>query len=449
MWFLLACSPAPELTGSCQLSPDNVLRATCSFEVDPPSPLSVTLTPEGSGEELVRTSPSEQASHELPLWRMRPDTRYTWVATAGEAELQGELQTGVLPPELELVLEKTGEPPSSDTLFVVDCAQPTAVTLSPEGEVVWYQDLAVGLAEGDHESVTLTYTEDDTLLTVVDGTSLREFSLDGRLLLDLSYGDAATQVLHHDVFRRNGRTFALTARLQDVSGVTYIVDGAAGFESDGTLLYDWDLSQLLEPSGPNAIGAVYWQRRWPDALDWAHANGLYVDEDGDLLLSLHSFSTVLRIEGDPLNPAFGTPVWALASEPTAPFGQDLALTDPDDLTDDELYGHQHHPQLLPDGTLQLFDNGEDVTDEARVLQLGLDLQSGEAPVRGSYPIGVVCPIEGSGFFRPDGELVAACTWRGAFYELDPTSGEVLGSTRVSCPGTTGFTWVPRAIPVDF
>jgi hypothetical protein len=448
MWFLLACSPDPELTGGCELSPDNVLRATCTFDVDPPHPVSVTLTPEGGGEELVRTSEAEQDSHELSLWRMRPETRYRWVARADQVELTGELVTGELPAAVRLVTTQTGEPPSSDTMFVVDCEEPVAAALDPEGQVVWYQQLAAGLPEGEHSSISLSFTEEGTALAIVDGGLVREFSLDGRLLLEIPYGDDSTYVMHHDVFRRDGRTFAVTARLLEAAGETYIVDGVVAFESDGTLLYDWDLSQVLEPSGPGGLGGAYWRDLWADALDWAHVNGLYVDTDGDLILSLHSFSTVLRVEGDPQDPAFGTPVWALAASETAPFGQDLVLTDPDDLTDDELFGNQHHPELLPDGTLQIFDNGEDVTDTARVLQLGLDLQAGEAQVRGSYSLGTVCPIEGGAFVRPGGQVVATCALRGTFYEISPTDGAHLGTTQVTCPGTSGFTVLPRAIPVE-
>jgi hypothetical protein len=451
MWIVLACSPEPELSGDCQLAADNTLRASCTFEADPPAPVTLTLTPEGGGDEIVRTSSGEQAERELALWRMRPETRYRWLASAGEVELTGELETGAVPLPALVTTEQTGAPPSGDTMFVLDCEQPVATVLDPEGQVVWYQELAAGLPareDGrDHNSISLSFTEEGTALAIVDERLVREFAMDGRLLQEIPYGDDTTYVMHHDVFRRNGRTFAVTARLQDVGDAQYIVDGVVAFESDGTLLYEWDVSQLAEPSGPGALGGVYWGDRWPGALAWAHLNGLYVDTDGDLIVSLHGFSTVLRVEGDPDDPAFGTPVWSLAPPETGPLEPDLVLTDPEGRTDDEIFGHQHHPHLLPDGTLQIFDNGEAVTDEARVLQLGLDLEAREAPVRGSFPLGTVCPIEGGAFVREGGQLVATCALRGTYYELAVEDGAVLGETRVTCASSSGFTVIPRAIPV--
>jgi hypothetical protein len=283
---------------------------------------------------------------------------------------------------------------------------------------------------------------------VVGNERIREFDLDGELLLDLAPADGDAEVLHHDVFRRNGRTWALTARLVEEQGVSYIIDGVYGFERDGALRVDWDLTTIATPSGGGGVGAVYWTDRWPDAADWAHVNGLFVDHDEDFLLSLHTFSTVLRIEGDLDDPAFGTPVWVLDGTPDpAPWPSTFDVSDPDGLTDDDVFGSQHHPSLLPDGDLLMFDNGEAFTSEARALRLALDPDAGAAEIRGSWPIGQICPVEGGAYLGSTGNLLATCALRATFHEIAESDGDIVSTTTVGCPGGA-LLLVPRAIPVD-
>jgi hypothetical protein len=445
------CTPDPEITGGCELAPDNALRATCTFAVDPPGPIALTLTPEaGGGPVLVREL---EGPGEIPVWRMTAETRYEWVARSGDGELSGDFTTGSLPPQATLRVDPEGDPGPDDVLFVVDCGEvgqnePTAVVVDPEGRVVWYQPLTADLPPGPHRAVGLEFSEEGTLLAVVDQDRVREYTLDGTLVKELIAGDqGSAEVLHHDVFRRDGRTFVLNARIQEVGGVDYIVDGLSGFEPDGTLFADWDLSEIATVSGEGGVGAVYWTDLWPDAEDWSHANGLYVDADGDWIVSLHTFSTVLRIEGDPADPAFGTPVWVLDGSGTSPWPSDFVVTDPDGLTDDEVFGHQHHPSLLPDGSMQLFDNGDQIVDPARVLRLGLDEGAGEAQIRGSWPLGEICPIEGSAYVLSDGTLLATCGLQASYSRIRPEDGDILGTTTAVCEGGTPLPVLPRAIPI--
>jgi hypothetical protein len=314
--------------------------------------------------------------------------------------------------------------------------------------VVWYQPLAEGLAGAVHHVVGLTWTEDDTVLTVLDRGVVREFALDGTLVREI-VPDDPDQLLHHDVFRREGRTWALSARVETIDGQDWIVDGVAGFDADGTQWLDWSLGDLATPSGSGGIGLVYWADDYPNALDWAHTNGLWVAEDGDFVISLHSFSTVLRIEGDPADPAFGAPVWSLDGSGRGPFASTFAVVDPDGITDDDVFGHQHHPTLVGDDGLRLFDNGDLISGNARGLELGLDPAAGEAAITGSWPLGEICPIEGGVFPLSNGDPLLTCAVHARFTEVDRGSGEVVSSTTATCAGATAVGLLPRAIPLDW
>jgi hypothetical protein len=435
------------IDGSCALADDNALRATCTFATEPPTPLEVVVEPVGAGEPAV----VEAVDGEHRVRRMRAATRYRWTATADGAERSGELETGDLPPTLALTVQQEGEAPPDDLMFLVDCGAPSVVVLDGAGEVVWYQEVADGLPDGVHHVVGLTWTPERTALVVVDGVVVREFALDGALVRELGPGvgpEATDRIVHHDVFRRDGWTWVLRARLETLGGVDWLVDGVLAYDAEDRLQYDWDLASLATPSGEGAFGGVYWSDRYPDALDWAHTNGIYVAEDHDFLVSMHAFSTVMRVEGDPGDPAYGTPVWVLASGAGGPWASDFAVVDPDGLTDDLVFGHQHHPSLLPDGTLLLFDNGEDLADEARVLQLALDPSAGEAVVRGSWPLGQVCPIEGGAYETSDGGVLGTCGLRSTATLLDRASGEVRGRTFARCVTPAGIPLLPRVIPVD-
>ncbi|MEQ1571118.1 MAG: aryl-sulfate sulfotransferase [Myxococcota bacterium] len=436
--WLFACDPGPVLDGGCALTPDNALRASCSFTVDPPAALTLTL------DGTTWSSP-EGPEHELTLWRMPPESTLGWVARAGEAERTGELTTGELPPLASLTVEHTGEPAPSDTMFLANCGEPAAVVLDPLGQVVWYQALSEGLPQ-EILPVGLTWTEDHTVLAVLDRHWVREFALDGAQVAELG---PTPEVIHHDVFRRDGYTWVLNARPQTVDGTTYVVDGFYRFDPEGEIDVDWELSQIATPSGPGGIGGVYWGISFPGAQEWAHSNGLWVTEDHDLVWSMHTFSTVVRLEGDPSDPAFGTPEWVLDGSGTSPWASTFSVVDPSGVTDDDGFGHQHHPTLEPDGTLRLFDNGESLTDVARALELSLDPGAGTATITGSWSLpGAVCPIEGAAFRLPDGDLLVTCALTSTYYRIAAADGEILGSTRATCEGTSGFNPLPRAIPVD-
>jgi len=142
------------------------------------------------------------------------------------------------------------------------------------------------------------------------------------------------------------------------------LDGATG-----SLLNDWDLTQVLDPTRTTFIDPAVWS---PGVDDWLHDNGLAYSAADDAIVVSGRHQGVAKIRRD------GSLVWLLAphkgwKEPqldkllTAvdasgtpyedPVQQgDAAAGDPSAPEFDWPFG-QHSPALLQNGDLLLFDNG--------------------------------------------------------------------------------------------
>ncbi len=133
----------------------------------------------------------------------------------------------------------------------------------------------------------------------------------------------------------------------------------------GEIVHVWDLNQSLNNQ----------RRVWStNSRDWFHANGLQYDPNDDTIIVSGRVQGTVKVRRD------NTVVWLLAPHrgwQTAGNGDDLRgfllqpldgdgqpITDPTVLDgtenhpDFEWAWYQHSPELLPDGTLLLFDNGD-------------------------------------------------------------------------------------------
>ena len=172
---------------------------------------------------------------------------------------------------------------------------------------------------------------------------------------------------HHQVLEKPNGNFVVTV---NKNGVATVEDYLIEIDREtGAIVREWDLNQSLE----------YGRRAWPTAyadmdVDWFHANGVAYDPGDDaIIVSGRTQGTVKLTNANEV-------VWILAPHRawgTAGDGTDLTtrllqpldasgqpITDPDVLDgtvnhpDFEWAWYQHAPELLPDGTLLLFDNGD-------------------------------------------------------------------------------------------
>ena len=195
-----------------------------------------------------------------------------------------------------------------------------------------------------------------------DGSSGRIAELDmmGRLVNEWpipGYG------FHHNVLEMPNGNFLATVNKH---GLSTIEDHILEIDrSTGAIIQVWDLRQSLDSR----------RRVWSgNARDWFHGNGLQYDPDDDTIIVSG------RVQGTVKLTRNNKVVWILAPHRgwnQAGDGTDLStkllqpidadgqpIADPEVLDgktshpDFEWAWYQHAPEFMPDGTLLLFDNGE-------------------------------------------------------------------------------------------
>ncbi len=168
---------------------------------------------------------------------------------------------------------------------------------------------------------------------------------------------------HHNVLEKPNGNFVVTVNKQNVFTIEdYLIEIDRG---TGAIIREWDLNQSLDNT----------RRTWTNNnRDWFHANGLAYDPTDDTIIVSGRTQGTVKLTND------NEVVWILAPHrgwQTAGDGTDLStrLLQPLDasgqpITDAavlegttnhpefEWAWYQHAPKLLPDGTLLLFDNGD-------------------------------------------------------------------------------------------
>jgi hypothetical protein len=149
---------------------------------------------------------------------------------------------------------------------------------------------------------------------------------------------------------------------------------------------------------------------------------------------------------DPARADFGTVTRVLAGDPSdAPLGDDYALSS--SIGAVVGFGQQHHPTLLADGRLMLFDNRLDVAEVSRAITLSLDDPQGTADIDGEWALPEHCSIQGSVFHTETGNVMATCASPHNAYEYEPTGDAAVWTFSPFCPDGLGL-HVPRFQPLD-
>jgi hypothetical protein len=386
MLWLAACQPEGSATIEASCEPtDNALRQRCSVTVDPPGAFSIRYGPaDGASPERE----VESSSAEVQLSILRPETEYDFVVRAldGSVERSGSFRTDPLPPGLGSWLTVTGQ--SSVPLLgtEIPCSEEAYGVIydTATGELVWYE-----LLDEDGKLTPMDmiqFTEDHTVLGETSGRVV-EVDLSGEVLLELVQGEDFQDELHHDLFKRDGRIYALRmlgGGGPPEPGSEPMFDGFYVFDAaTGALVDEWD--------GPSSLPI-------PDDAegDWMHTNTIWVDEGGDIYLSLYSQNSVLQLAAD------GTLQWVLAGEEPAGLGNDYTLDWGS--TPRTGFVQQHAVSRLPDGTLVLLDNAH-----GRALTWSLDEEARTATLLAEYPAGEpMCGPQGTAAVTSSGNILVGC-----------------------------------------
>jgi arylsulfate sulfotransferase len=195
-----------------------------------------------------------------------------------------------------------------------------------------------------------------------DGNSGRIIEMDmlGRIVNQWTFPGFG---FHHQVLEKPNGNFLVTVSKQ---GEPTVEDHIIEIDrTAGDIVREWDLNQSLDHT----------RRTWTtNDVDWMHANGLAYDPTDDDIIVTGRVQGTVKLTND------NEVVWILAPHrgwATAGDGTDLStkllqpldaagqpITDPAVLDgtanhpDFEWAWYQHAPELLPDGTLMVFDNGD-------------------------------------------------------------------------------------------
>jgi len=191
--------------------------------------------------------------------------------------------------------------------------------------------------------------------------------------------DVGLAGFHHDVIDLpNGNFVVLSYVFRDVyypaAGETRHVAGDLVVEvtAAGEVVWEWDSFDYLDPTRirDGYFESVPVEDPWTGetAYDWTHSNSVVFDPaDDSILVSMRHQDWVLKIDH-----ATGDLLWRLGEE------GDLGLVD------GTWFYHQHSPQLQPDGSLLLYDNGignpnlPDTLERSRSVRYEIDEQMATA-----------------------------------------------------------------------
>lgn len=361
-------------SGYAPLTAEVTLTTTRTVEVEV-----VVAGPAVQGDEPHRVGPLSQEAR-FPVLGLYPGVTNTIVLRFFDpsGDLLGDLTRTVTPAPL------LGDLPS----VTIDAANPSAMKpgmnlvsyfghdseLTPqrpfifdaEGRIRWYLDFRT------HPMLSDLFYDDGVErlangnLFFGDGSTGQVIEIDmlGRIVNTWAmpgYG------FHHHVLEKPNGNFVVTVNKLGAPTVEdYIIEID---RVTGDIVREWDLNQSLDNT----------RRAWPTTfanqdVDWFHANGLAYDPADDAIIVSGRTQGTVKLTNENqvvwiLAPHRG---WATAGDGTdlttrllqpldangQPIGDVSVLDGTTNHPEFEWAWYQHAPELLPDGTLMLFDNGD-------------------------------------------------------------------------------------------
>jgi hypothetical protein len=378
---------------------------------------------------------------------MTAATTYDWVVVVEDAATVtvGQVTTGALLPGFDLHATVEDRGATVDTVFFpYSCDRSGWITaVDRAGQVVWYDDLELRTGLTNPFLNNSQVTDDGSVIVIVEREQIWEIGFDGRTVRTWTRGVDFELPVHHDLTRKDGRTYVHNAQVWTYPDGEKVLDGLYVFGRDGALEGEWTLHGLFDPVGYENQEVFYWRSMYPGAADVSHANGVSVGDDGRITMSFRHLDAVVQIEGIE-DPEFGEVVWWLAGQPSSPVGSTFELTSTAGVSPAN-FAKQHHATILGDGSLMFFDNRE-VPGQSRALTA--TLSGTTADFTAAFEMGQWCPVEGGAFELPSGNLLVTCSTSRFVREFDRTTGEVVWEMAPHCaqPLLTPTLW--RGSPTE-
>lgn len=350
------------------MDPNGLTPLAGSLEVSTDVASRVVLRISNGLETQIIEHPGYTTDHSVPVLGFKPNDSYqVQIAVVDQSGNRKQAPTTIpvttapLPADFATLTVRVSNPPLMEPGYTLldryardDQTDDENYTMIVDaaGEVVWYATFGWRL---------FTKLADGTLM-FPDLLNVMVFDMVGNELLNLPLADPG-QGLHHELLPTDTGTYlCLTRKGVRVEGypssetdpnaptrnVVAIDDPVLEFAADGSLLREWSLMDMLDPTRI-AYGSL---NQLPAGLDWAHSNAVAVDpRDDRLLVSLRHQDAVIKFD-----PADGSLKWIMAPHANWPPEFEPYLLDPVGTPFEWSY-HMHAPEITPSGTMVLFDNG--------------------------------------------------------------------------------------------
>ncbi len=388
----------------------NVLRFTCDVTVEPAQPVQVRFfRTDGLGVERTLTSELTITDHVMPVYFMNPNVDYTAefsaVAYPDDPVFVTTLTTGIPPFNVGSWLNMDGTSTIGLIGADVPCSNAGIAVIydTVTGELAWYRQI------DDMGNLGLTsmyrFTPEQTIYAEI-GDHVVEMDLHGNTLLDFDI----TFNAHHDIHRRADLFYTL----DKVSDPGVKLDDVVILDSEGDDAGRWvSADHLTIP--PGAMGDVL------------HANSLFVDDSGDIYISMLQQASIAKVEGDLKSPDFGTPIWIMAGSANKnDIGHDIVV-DWSLVGGADSFLRQHNVHIRHDGRLMVLDN-----DHGRALVFTVDEVAKTATVDAAYPTAENnCGPQGTALDTLAGNAIVACE-TGVVREFDLLTGSAIWEAEAEC-----------------
>ena len=372
------------LSDSVSVNPSGYAPLTATITINTKQPVTIAMEIAGKNElgNLNHTFSELTRSHKLMVLGLYPDfantVRLTFY-TADEVEIGTKEYTITTEPlhealpDIEINVANTSEMAPGWTLVSYFGHEKNGTSIpqrafifDSNGDIRWHLDYS-------EHPILNTLFFDDGMERLSNGNlyfgdrntdKIYEIDMLGNIITRWDMG-ALGYGFHHQVLEKKDGNFIATATsLSDSTVEDYVIELD---RDNGHLVNAWDFKESLD----------YSRRAWParnQDVDWFHGNALVYDEaDNSIIVSGRTQGVVkfsaendvnwimaphrdwgLSGKGEDLNQYLLQPLDAN----NRPITDEGVLDGRENHPDFEWNWYQHAPQLLPNGNIMLFDNGD-------------------------------------------------------------------------------------------
>lgn len=227
-----------------------------------------------------------------------------------------------------------------------------------QGNLRWYQQLKDTGVKVAH------FTQNQTILSILApmdyptsyGNEILELSLTGDTVFRLKKGEKDfTQTIHHEILLNEVNQYVTLSAEERVFDLRSIGGGEADtIKGDGILILDRSGNKVWSWSVFDALDPLKEKNILKEASDWMHANSLFIDEDGNYIISFYNNGQIWKV-----NATNKKVMWKFGK------GGDYALPD------DAIFDQGHAVHINQKNNLMLFDNGTS-KERSRILAFSLN-----------------------------------------------------------------------------